>query len=93
MTFPDQPYLHWKYNYEETFADRPSQVVVRENPKDYLDGCRALFDMFSKFVHARKDLCRHSNTVDFDSAEDKIKTILAIEDSKEGRYSGNDKIA
>ena len=85
LTFPDQPYLHWKYKYDEKFHDRQKQEVERENQTHYLEGCRALFDMFSKFAKKRSDYCRISTPVSFDQAEAAISEILALEDGKTAR--------
>ena len=85
LTFPDQPYLHWKYEYEDKFDDRPVQEVDRENQTHFLNGCRALFDMFAKFAKKRSDYCRTSSPVSFNPVEAAIKDILALEDGKKAR--------
>jgi len=85
LTFPDQPYLHWRYTYEEEFPDRPRQVVERENRNHYLEACRKLHDMFARFAQKREDLRAGTHGGDFDQAEEKIKKILAIEDGKNAR--------
>ena len=85
LTFPDQPYLRWKYEYEDEFHDRENLEVDRENQKHFLDGCRALFDMFSKLAQKRSDYCRISAPAIFDPAEAAIKKILALEDGKTAR--------
>ncbi|MEW5728757.1 MAG: DUF6765 family protein [Pseudomonadota bacterium] len=47
-TYPDQPYLQWSFTYQ---ADRT--VVERDNPTDFHDGCRALYEMFSQAAAIR----------------------------------------
>ena len=57
LTFPDQPYLHWHFEYEEQggeYSDRPGQAYNRFNQDYYLDACRVLYDMFKAFGGPRK---------------------------------------
>lgn len=89
LTFPDQPYLHWHFVYEERgddYKDRPGQEYDRENQKHYLNACRELYDMFKKFGKSRKDFSDDQGPVDFDGKmQDHIKGILTVEEGKTGR--------
>jgi hypothetical protein len=48
-TYPDRPYLEWKYEYESHQED---QVIRRKNSKDFLEGAENLFKFFSQFAEA-----------------------------------------
>lgn len=85
LTFPDEPYLHWKYRYEEKFDDRPEQEVERKNQEHFLAACQALFEIFMNFAQSRDDCRRPGSNPDFQQAEDRIRGILAIEDGKKAR--------
>jgi len=85
LTFPDQPYLRWRYVYEENFPDRPRQEVERENQTHYLRACRKIYDMLSRFAQKREDLRSNTATGDFSQAEEKIRQILAMQDGKNAR--------
>ncbi|MBW2370337.1 MAG: hypothetical protein JRH15_20900, partial [Deltaproteobacteria bacterium] len=43
-TYPDRPYLKWSFVYEYPNRRR----VQRDNPRDYLSGCRALHQMLTR---------------------------------------------
>ena len=48
-TLPDRPYLVWSFDYERPDA-QVGRRSTRNNPATYLEGCRALHDMFREFV-------------------------------------------
>ncbi|MBW2108793.1 MAG: hypothetical protein JRI36_09025, partial [Deltaproteobacteria bacterium] len=85
LTLPDQPYLQWKFEYEESFGDRPEQVSVRSNQASYLEACRSLYGLFSAFCERRPDYADPAGPVEFGRVEQTIKAILALEDGKRGR--------
>lgn len=85
LTFPDQPYLRWAFEYEENFDDRPDPVSTRSNQQYYLEACRVLYDMFQAFAQRRQDFGDPAGAVRFGDVEEKIREILALEEGKRGR--------
>jgi hypothetical protein len=81
-TFPDRPYLKWSFTYES----QPDQRVERNNPKDFLDGCKALHLMFSEFVQSEPDY-KADKGKSFEEIESIVQTILACEDDMQGRIN------
>ena len=53
-TFPDRPYLVWSFEYERSDAIAGLRST-RNNPVTFLAGCRALHDMFRRFVGMQRD--------------------------------------
>ncbi len=45
-TYPDRPYLRWKY-----VREKNRKEVSRDNPKDFLKGCELLYNFFIDFVN------------------------------------------
>ncbi len=79
-TYPDRPYLKWCFEYEY-----PKKVrVERDNPKNFLNGCRALHSMFSQFA---KNNQKHSDGsgVPFAKIEKQVFAILNYQARKEDR--------
>lgn len=71
-TYPDQPYLKWRFVYEY-----PRRVAVdRDNPADFLDACRALHRMFAQLAQCRSDLA-DGPARPFAEIEEAVKEILA----------------
>jgi hypothetical protein len=78
-TFPDRPYLRWKYEYET------GGVVERNNVEDFTKASERLHAFFREFV---KDNIAHGDPVEpvsWISIEDKIRTILKQEGPVEER--------
>lgn len=91
LTYPDQPYLHWRFKYENLggeYSDRPANEYDRHNLDDYLSACRVLYNMFRDFAGLRSDYCDNSGPIDFSQGlEQDLKEILTLEEGKSGRSS------
>ena len=48
LTFPDRPYLHWEFRYENTNGENREAVQNRDNPATFLEAAEALHAMFSR---------------------------------------------
>lgn len=76
-TYPDRPYLRWKFRYEY-----PRHVRAdRENPEDFLDGCRSLHKTFTRFGKANP-LLSDGNGAKFADIRKQVGGILAFEGKK-----------
>jgi len=69
-TYPDRPYLKWKFEYDEAGSSG-----WRDNPATFLAGCRALHALFRQFAALRPDLTV-SKGRDFDSFASRVDTLL-----------------
>jgi hypothetical protein len=81
-TYPDRPYLKWSFEYEYPEKMR----VERDNPKNYLNGCRALHGMFSEFAKKNASLS-DGREIPFDQIESRIADILAYQARMEDRIT------
>lgn len=79
-TYPDRPYLKWSFEYEYPKKER----VERNNPKDYLDGCKALHSMFTAFGKENLTLS-NGDGVDFSTIKNSVASILSYPAKKEDR--------
>ena len=77
-TYPDRPYLTWRFNYEYQREDSG----WRDNKADYLLCCKKLHQAFSRYA---EKVGLGENTRDFATIEPKIKAILALEAPMEKR--------
>lgn len=82
-TLPDRPYLVWSFNYERADAVAGARSV-RNNPITFMAGCRALHDMFARFVRQRSDI-RDSGGRGFEHIAPRVRQILVMQADKEGR--------
>jgi hypothetical protein len=79
-TYPDRPYLKWSFKYEY-----PKKLRVdRDNPKNFLNGCRALHAMFTRLAGQNESLSDGSG-VQFPEIKNQIAAILAYQAKKEDR--------
>jgi hypothetical protein len=79
-TYPDRPYLKWSFEYEYPKKMR----VERDNPKNFLNGCRALHEMFTRFAENNEGLSDGSG-VQFSEIKDRVAAIIAYQAKKEDR--------
>lgn len=86
-TFPDQPYLMWRYAYERADLWSSDPHVERRNVIDFSDACRALHSMFSRFVNARPDLADRSAMRKFSNVEEMVAAILNLAQGRDQRTS------
>ena len=84
-TLPDRPYLVWSFDYE-----RPDAVAgdrsTRNNPVTYLEGCRALHQMFRRFAAMRAD-AGGGDGRDFDGIAGRVRDVLLVQAEKAGRIA------
>jgi len=81
-TYPDRPYLKWSFKYEY-----PEKLLVkRDNPKCYLEGCRALHQMFTRFGKNNPDMA-NGDGVSFSAIKKAVAEIIAFPGKKEERIS------
>lgn len=79
-TYPDRPYLKWSFDYE--YPNK--RQAIRDNPKDFMDGCRSLHGMFRKF--ANKNPAHSSGDgLPFNKIRPEVKMILEFQGKKEER--------
>jgi hypothetical protein len=82
-TFPDRPYLRWRFEYE-----RPDAIEGRRKWRDnrvtFLEAFKALHGMFVRFATERPDLS-NGDARSFDDIEEAVREIVAVEATCEGR--------
>ncbi len=79
-TFPDRPYLRWEYR-----RDEDGGHVVRDNRKDFLQGSKALYDMFKNYAAAMPQAADPVGLRSWEEIRPVVQDILAIEADKAGR--------
>jgi len=86
-TFPDQPFLHWRYRYERPDLLSTDAAVERNNAADYLDGCRAVHALLSNFVSIRPDIADPAAKRSFDAIADVLKPLLTFPGDRDARIA------
>ena len=80
-TYPDRPYLHWKFTYEQ-----PDKVSDRDNPTNFLKACARLHEWLSEF--ARQYYQGETvAAVRFQDIESEVKAIIDKQARKEDRIA------
>lgn len=82
-TYPDLPFLFWCFDYELS-----GEVSGRRNDETFLQACQALHRMFSEFSNKAPQFADPAGGLPFDSIEDTVQGILAIEKDTGGRAEG-----
>jgi hypothetical protein len=90
-TFPDRPYLKWRFEYE-----RPDAVEGRrkwrDNRETFVEGFKALHGMFIRFATERPDLSSGDARI-FADIEKVVREIVEVEAKCEGRVEAWQKMA
>jgi hypothetical protein len=80
VTFPDRPYLVWKFVYEYTRKPSP----LRNNPETFLQGAHALHEFFSKVAKANPEFAA-GKPKKFSAIEPEVKAIIEKQGKKRER--------
>lgn len=81
-TYPDRPYLKWSFEYEYPVKVR----VERDNPKDFMDGCSALHQMFTRFGKLNPEMSGGDGVL-FSSIRKSVTEIISFQGKKEERVA------
>lgn len=81
-TFPDRPYLVWKFDYEEPEHDSG----WRDNPATFMEACEALHDMFCQYAQKKSGITDRA-AMDFSAIRTEIDKILKFEGSEKERIA------
>lgn len=81
-TYPDRPYLKWGFQYE--YPDKTP--IERDNPKDFLDGCSALHQLFTRFGKISPTMSKGDGVL-FSSIKKSVADILSFQGKKEDRIA------
>lgn len=80
-TFPDRPYLKWQYR-----RMKDNVLVKRNNQKDFLEGSKALFEMFLEYKNLTGSFSdRNLQPVNWITLKPVVEDIFRLEGSKEER--------
>jgi hypothetical protein len=82
-TYPDIPYLEWKFEYEEPRSFVES--LPRNNTENFLDACEKLHAVFRRFADADLTHRDESGGVEFKNARDKVRSLLSLQNGKAER--------
>jgi len=80
VTFPDRPYLVWKFVYED--PEKPSPL--RNKPETFLQGAHALHEFFSKVAKAGSEFASGRQRK-FSNIEAKVKAIIQTPGKRKNR--------
>ena len=75
LTYPNRPYLRWKFNYEHP---ETRSSGVRDNPATFREACEALHGMFRQLAQLFPD-AKQDEGQDFADIRDIVTRILALQ--------------
>ena len=81
VTFPDRPYLVWKFDYE---YPETTPSPLRNNPETFLQGAHALHEFFSQVAKTNPEFAG-GNQMKFSAIELEVKAIIEKEGKKKKR--------
>ena len=84
LTFPDRPYLHREFRYENAEGAGRAGVQDRDNPATFLEGAEALHGMFTR-VRAVRDVEGADNGRPWVDIAERVKAVIERPGRKEER--------
>ena len=84
LTYPDRPYMHWQFQYEDKAGVERGEIQDRNNPKTFLEGAEALHGMFGK-VRELRDVEGADHGRDWGQIADRVKETIDRPGRKEER--------
>ena len=75
LTYPDRPYLRWKFDYEHP---ETRSSGMRDNPATFCEACEAIHDMFRQLARRFPD-AQQDEGRDFADIRDAVARILALQ--------------
>ena len=82
-TYPDRPYLKWKFEYET--GDHDPGDTDRDNVVHFLDACKGLYDFFYDFAQLNPDIQDFIGPRAWDEISVDVESILKKEGPKDER--------
>ncbi len=81
VTFPDRPFLKWKFRYDG--ADQ--MCPLRDNIETFLEACEKLHGIFRTVAEKRQDLAEENSSKDFNSIKEIVFDVLRTQADQKGR--------
>ena len=75
LTYPDRPYMHWQFEYEDRRGAGRDGTQDRNNPATFLEGAEALHRMFRQ-VREFRDSERADNGREWGRIAERVKDII-----------------
>ena len=75
LTYPDRPYMHWQFEYEDQAGVERDGLQDRNNPETFLEGAESLHGMFRK-VREFRDVEGADNGREWGQIADLVKEII-----------------
>lgn len=84
-TFPDQPYLEWRYDYELPELVGAAPLVERQNANDFEEGAAALHGLFRAFAARRPLFADATGGLDFEAIRSQVRALVRMSAGTEER--------
>jgi len=75
-TYPDRPYLKWRFEYETKGV---ANILWRDNTADYMEACECLYYFFHEFAKKNPDIRDKKGPKKWEDISSTIRFILGVE--------------
>ena len=86
LTYPDRPYMHWQFEYEDRRGAGRDRIQDRNNPVTFLKGAEALHRMFRQ-VREFRDSEGADNGREWGQVAERVKEIIDRPGRKQERVT------
>ncbi len=85
LTYPDAPYLEWRFDYEAYEYEAVRTSGWRDNKASFLAYCQKIHAFFSALGKLTPDYCEPQMASNWDDIEEEVKAVIALQAEKEER--------
>ena len=80
-TYPDRPYLHYRFDFEKPRHDN-NVASIRNNNATFMESCKYVHAFFLKFAQAKY---AGTNSRTFEDIKEIVQKVISCEDTMDGR--------
>lgn len=85
LTYPDAPYLEWRFDYEAYKEEDAKQSGWRDNKQTFLEYCQKMHALFGQIAESNPEYSDVGATSQWSDIENKIIGIIAVRAEKQER--------
>lgn len=93
LTYPDAPYLEWKFEYEAYQGEPARHSGWRNNKQSFLLYCQKIHALFAQVAQLQPQFCDSNALRDWSDIEAQVIQIIAVRAEKQGRIEAWQKAA
>lgn len=85
LSYPDAPYLEWRFDYETYQGVAPRSSGWRDNKASFLRYCKNIHALFCQIAELHPHYASGDTAINWSQIENQVKQIIGVRAEKDGR--------